>query len=69
MKLFHRETDPLFSKIEADDFDLNNISDFNDIQRMLDELVAHLRDVYKSVLMHANIYEGTEIDDIANGAF
>ena len=35
---------------------------------MLDELITDLGDMYKAVLVHAQINERTEVDDIAHGA-
>ena len=34
--------------------------------RVTDELIADLRDMYESVLMHADIHERAEIDDVAH---
>ena len=33
-----------------------------------DELVAHLRNVHQTVLMHADIHEHAEVDDVAHRA-
>ena len=37
-------------------------------ERIADEAVGHLRDVYEAVLLDADIHERAEIDDIAYGA-
>ena len=35
---------------------------------MLDEAVGHAGDVNQAVLMHADVHEGAEVNDVAHGA-
>ena len=37
-------------------------------ERIADEVVGHLRDVYQAVLLDADIHERAEVNDIAHGA-
>ncbi len=48
--------------------DLHHVADGDGLARMLDKLVAHLRNVDQTVLMHADIHEHAEVDDVAHRA-
>ena len=66
---FHGQLDPLLFEIHAQDLHIHNIADRYSLQRMPDEAVADLRNMDKSVLVHADIHESTKINDIADSAF
>ena len=67
-RLFHGEADALFLLVDFQHDDLDNVADGHDLRRVLDELVRHLRDVDKSILMHADVHEHAEVDDVAHRA-
>ena len=50
-RLLHGEADALFLLVDFQHDDLDNVADGHDLGRVLDELVRHLRDVDKSILM------------------
>ena len=67
-RLLHGEADALFLFIHFQHDDLDDVADGHDLGRVLDELVRHLRDVDKSILMHADVHEHAEVDDVAHRA-
>ena len=50
-RLLHGEADALFLLIHLQHDDLDDVADGHDLGRVLDELVRHLRDVDKSILV------------------
>ena len=62
----HGECDPHLLCVDLENLDIDDITDRYNFQRMLDELIGHMRDVDQAVLMDSDIYKCTEIDDIAD---
>ena len=65
----HRKSDPFFLKIYADDLDLYDIPDGDNIERVLYKLVVgHLGDVHQTVLVNTDVHKRAEIDDIPDSS-
>ena len=47
---------------------LDDIAHGHHLGGVLDELIAHLRDVYQPVLVHADVHEHAEVDDVPHRA-
>ena len=65
---FHRKTNAFFRRIDVEHPHGDDVADRKYLRRMLYEPVANLRYVYQSVLMHANVHESAEVDDVPHGS-
>lgn len=66
--LFQREADAAAFLIDADDYDGQDVANGDDVERMLDAFFRQLGDMDEAVLMQADVDEGAEVRDIADGA-
>jgi hypothetical protein len=67
-QILHRQANALFVGIDCEDFDLDDVADFDHIEGVLDEFIGQLGDVDKAILMHTDVHERAKIDDVADGA-
>lgn len=56
-----------FLSINILDSYLDDIACLEEVGWMLDEFIAHLRDMKKTVMMNANVNKATKINNITNG--
>lgn len=65
---FHGEGDAVAFEIDLGDGDVDFLADFDDFGSISDEVIGELGNVDESVLMDANIDEGTEGGDVGDDA-
>ena len=66
--LFEGELDALALEVDTDDGDGDLLVQGEDLGGVCDPAVSHFRDMNKSVLMNAQVNEGSEIRYIGNNA-
>ncbi len=65
----HCKLNPLLFQIDTHDFHFHDITDADDLQRMLDKAVTHLRDMYQTILMYSDTDKCTKINNVSYGSF
>ena len=64
----HREGNASGFQVDLEDFDLNDLTGFDGLRRLLDKAVGELADVDQTVLVDANIHEGPKLGDVGDDA-
>jgi hypothetical protein len=64
----HGKSNAFSFSIGAEDLDLDDLACFDGLGRLLDETVGELADVDQTVLMHADVDEGSELGDVGDDA-
>ncbi len=62
----HRERDALACRIDLEHFDLDDVTGLDHLARITDEAPTERRYVHQSVLVHADVDEGTEVGHVAD---
>ena len=66
---FHRERDAVAAVVNLNHSDLHMLMQLHYVERMCNAAVGHLGDMHQSVLMDADIHEGTEVGDVRDDAW
>ena len=62
------ESDALGFKVSAEDLDLNDLTSFDGLRRLLDKAVGELANVDQTVLVDADVHEGPKLGDVGDDA-
>ena len=65
---FHGEGDAMAAEVNVEDADGDVLVEVDDVAGMGDAAVGHLGDVHQTVLMDAEVDEGSEIGDVGDDA-
>ena len=68
MKSFHGKRDALAAEVDGNDTDTNVLVEVHDTGGVGDVFVGQLTDVDESVLVNADVDEGSEVGDICHNA-